>query len=667
MAMVKMSLDYTDEVANLNRELDETYRAITELTNELHSASEALKQSEEQLERAMQGANIGFWDWDLDNDKMTFDRLWCERMGFSKVDVNRMSNSWRAITSERYQEAIQNRLNEYINGENLYFEAELKTLPYTKDGINVWLLIKGRIIERRDESGVTRITGTILDINARKEAENKVLQLNSELEVRVAERTDELKIARDKADSANRAKSVFLANMSHEIRTPMNAILGYTQLLKREPELTLQQQSDIDIIHRSGEHLLALINDVLEISKIEAGRSQLNIVDFNLKKMLEELERMFRVQVEAKGLVLSVFCDFSIVPQFIHGDEAKIRQILINLIGNATKFTRKGKIEISLQLKDKIGEQYILEFAVKDSGDGISADDVHKIFKSFEQTRTGVEAGGTGLGLPIARQYARLMGGDIDVVSQPGKGSCFRFELKIIASKGDIFEYENERPVIGIANAKKNYKILIVDDQCVNRMLLSRLLTSVGFLVMEATNGVEAIELNEQWKPDLILMDLIMPVMDGFIATKKIRQNSEESNVPIVAISASVLEEEQARLKKVKATDFIHKPFREIDLFKVIGKCLELNYCYKGNGNELEGNTSKVNTEPDCNHLKEKVKALPDEWVSSFKESIINLDIDAINDAIEIVDSLDHGLSLALKEMAEQYDYEGLDDLFCTD
>src|SRR5688572_141336 len=343
---------------------------------------------------------------------------------------------------------------------------------------------------------------------------------------------------------ANRAKSVFLANMSHEIRTPMNAILGFSQLMLRDHDLTPRQCQYLGTINRSGEHLLALINDILEMSKIEAGRTTLNSSTFDLRALLKDLEMMFRVRTDEKKLSFSVEM-IGDVPQYIVTDINKLRQVFINVLGNAVKFTEQGGVRLRVYANRAGPAGPVLRVEVEDTGPGISADELDKLFRHFEQTKTGQQTGtGTGLGLAISREFVRLMGGSITVSSQVGKGSIFVIHLPLKEGEAQAVQAKDApRHVLRLQPGQAVCKVLIADDIEDNRQLLTQLLSPIGFDVRIATNGAEAVQEFEQWRPDLILMDFRMPVMDGHEAIRRIRAMAGAADVKIIAVTASAMDE----------------------------------------------------------------------------------------------------------------------------
>ena len=457
---------------------------------------------------------------------------------------------------------------------------------------------------------------------------------------RVSEYTHALQAAKESAEAANRAKSEFLSKMSHEFRTPLNAILGFTQVMGNDPSLSLEQQDQIETISRSGEHLLVLINDVLEMAKIEAGQITLHESNFDLHRLLKSLQEMLQFRAQSKGLLLNFDCAADI-PKYLRADEGKLRQVLINLLGNAIKFTSEGSVTLRVMMKSQESEvrsqetqpstppptPYTLSFEITDTGPGIAPEEIETLFDAFVQTSTGQKSQeGTGLGLAISRQFVSLMGGNIRVDSALGQGTTFRFGVQVILVRTADMEVSlTNRTVIKLVPDQPDYRILVVEDNPVNRRVMVKLLTSCGFQVREAINGEEAVCLRESWCPDLIWMDMQMPVMDGYEATRQIKarewrrgeegeaggagevtetrsqalgvsgqlsalgpqsMTQEKSKIQnpkspiIIALTASAFEEDRLAILAAGCDDIVNKPFRQEVIFEKIAQYLGVRYLY---------------------------------------------------------------------------------------
>jgi signal transduction histidine kinase/DNA-binding response OmpR family regulator len=493
---------------------------------------------------------------------------------------------------------------------------------------------------------VEQMEAEIFHNSAELEAANRQLQ----------DTNAQLQQAKAEAEAANRAKSTFLSTMSHEIRTPMNAILGYAQLMLRDPALNADAKENLRIIGRSGEHLLGLINDVLDMSKIEAGRTDLNQATFNLPRMFEDLAAMFRLRAGAKGLGFEMLAEGEKVT-YVVGDQGKIRQVLINLLGNAVKFTQVGQIKLCVALKPK-NEQLWLSARVEDTGSGISEEEQRKLFQPFSQGRIGADSlKGTGLGLAISRNYARLMGGDITVTSHAGQGSIFLFDTPINRGTSGVAVRDTApRRVIGIHSGTNAPKILVVDDQLENRDWLMKLLAAIGFSVQGAENGEEAIRAWQHWNPGLILMDVHMPVMDGLEATRNIKADPRGKETNVVALTASAMDDDRKRVIQSGADGFLSKPCNEHELLEKLRLLLDITYDYEEAGGTDERHIAGAETlsAEKFGHLPLKlIKELRNATVTGNKKLLDRL-------IVQVGQSEDDGSAQALQALADKYEYDAL-------
>lgn len=483
---------------------------------------------------------------------------------------------------------INNKVDEYtalsIQGiQQAPYEVEL----YHKNGeIHVLEVAEVPIVNEQGE--VIAVEGIAHDITKRKKAENDLKELNRELDRRVNERTQELEQKNSelqelnkKLNAANRAKSIFLANMSHEIRTPMNAIIGFSELLLRERDLDPTLRSNLEIINNSGEHLLELINDILEMSKIEAGHIKCFFEPMDFYGLLNDLEIMFQLRTQEKGLQFEVTYDES-VPRFIITDKSKLRQILINLLANAVKFTDHGGIIVTVTSGELKGRLMMLKVNIEDTGIGISKSNIERVFNAFERTDKAHKLHeGTGLGLTICREYINLLQGEISVGSEEGRGTTFYFQIPVtLTDNSQIDTDSNNRQVLKLKSGQGIYTILVVDDIENNRQVMTNLLKSVGFATCTASNGVEAIERVKAEKPDLIFMDIRMPELDGEEATRRIKKLENGRSLPIIAVTASVFKEDIHKTLESGCDDYLRKPVRDYEVFEKIKKFLPVEYLY---------------------------------------------------------------------------------------
>ena len=459
----------------------------------------------------------------------------------------------------------------------------------------------------------------------------------------------QLTLAMEDAKNANKAKSIFLARMSHELRTPLNAILGFTNILKKSMNATTQEKENLNIIKKSGEHLLNIINEILELSKIEAGKIEINPKNFNFFELIKEIEDIFALRCEAKNLKFNINLS-SNLPNFIKADVQRLRQILINLLGNSLKFTNEGEISLNIySLNNK------LFFEVKDTGIGIDITNQEKIFKPFEQVKLdNYTQQGTGLGLAITKELITLMGGNIYLKSKLLKGSEFYFSINYKkANMQEVSVKSQTNEIIGVKEFLEEKTILVVDDIKENRNLIVQILSFFGFKTLEASSGIEALELFdnfEKQKIDLIFMDILMENLDGLQTMQIIRKKEKNSDIPIIALSANVFDEDKKQALNSGANDFLPKPVEEKDILLIVAKYLNIELEY-----EKKENIEKNDT---FNELKN----LPKEFFQKLQEQVLLMDNMAILTLIKDF-KLSNELQNHIENLLNGFKYQELLDL----
>ncbi|MGD8913620.1 MAG: PAS domain-containing protein, partial [Candidatus Thiodiazotropha sp.] len=606
-----------------------------------------LRKREHQLIEAQHLAHLGNWELDLVENVLT----WSDEV----YQIFEMDKGQFDATYEAFLDRVHPDDRERVN--TAYTGSLAKREPYNI--VHRLLMKDGRIkyVNERCETifdateNPLRSIGTVQDITEQKQREDELRRYRDHLEEEVRQRTEELRLARDAAEAANKAKSAFLANMSHELRTPLNAILGFSHMLQQDTGLNEKQHETLDIINNSGEHLLNLINDVLEIAKIEAGKLQLEISNFDLHNLVREVADMMRLRAQQKGLQLELD-QSSKFPRYIKGDEARLRQIIVNLVSNAVKFTHQGGVIIRLGVKQDTHHHLLIE--VEDSGPGISEEDQQRLFQPFVQLSDEEMQAGTGLGLSIVQQFVHLMGGAITIDSTLGKGSLFHLELPLDAAEEAAMAQQADEcrsKVVGLAPGQTTYRILIAEDQRDNQLLLSKLMTDIGLEVKVANNGEECIGLFEDWKPDLIWMDRRMPQMDGVEATRRIRQLPGGDQVKIVAVTASVFKEQKEELLEVGMDGFVRKPYLIDEIYESLAHQLGIVLLYQDE--QVEEAKPSTLTPAMLTGLDDSVR-------SELSEALDILDARRIAAVIKHIGEKDQTLARSLKSLADNFDYPSI-------
>ncbi|MEI6682560.1 MAG: PAS domain-containing protein [Bacteroidota bacterium] len=592
-----------------------------------------LKQISARLSLATRAGGVGVWDYDIENNLLIWDEQMFALYGMRHEHFSGRYEAWLESIHPDDVDRCNSENEMAIRGEK-EFDTEFRICWPDGSVHNIRALAA---VQPDDTGRAVHMIGTNWDITEQKKKEEILLKAKLESEM------------------ANQSKSLFLANMSHEIRTPLNAIIGFSQLMSHDKVLTDSRKEYANSIIRAGEHLLSMLNDVLELSKMEAGRLELNQTNVDLYGLLADIQMIFEKLAQSKHLRF-VFEIADDLPRNVFMDGNKLRRILVNLIGNAVKFTDQGGVAVRINSEHAGGDIENLVVVVQDSGPGISANELPKIFHVFEQTTTGIRHGsGTGLGLALSRELALLMGGDITLASNPEVGSEFTVHVKMVKTAAGFGGDRALKKVVRIAECHGPVRILIVDDQQDNLYMVSELLKIAGFETIEAVSGPDAIAKFAAQPIHLVLMDLKMPGMDGYETTKRLSSLMQDHHIPVVAITATPMQEAPEVISEMGFDGVISKPFHKRDLFGMIGKLLDISYVYE------EQPTSDALENKSCSEvMAEDMEQLSDELISRMQHALSVADLDNLYELIKEIEITKPDLARKLMSHIINYDYNYL-------
>lgn len=610
---------------------------VEDITEQMQ-AQASLRASQEQLDAAINGAALGLWDFRPQIGACSLSERAAELLGLPHLAVAIPFEQCMERVHPDDRDRIRGLIESHVRGDIDHVEFECRVLSDSDQGR--WVFTIGKVRERDAEGRSVRAVGIFMDIDDRKrlEAEREVMQA-------------ELVKAKEAAESANRAKSLFLTNMTHEIRTPMTAILGYTQLLQRDASLGAQQKEYLRTVGRSGENLLALINDILDMSRLEAGRMEMRATPFDFHGMLQDMEDMFRIRAGAKNLSIEFRCEPE-VPRYLRGDESKIRQILINMLGNAVKFTSHGGIILRASAAADAPGRVAIE--VEDTGCGIPERDLDRIFQPFEQSlQPGRRAEGSGLGMTITRHYARRMGGDVTVKSREGLGSVFRVELALeVCQASDLAAAPVER-IVHLPAGETPRRAMLIDDQATNRELLGEILSRAGFEIRAFEDGASAEKAIPDWRPDIILSDEFMPGERGTEVMQHVHATEAGRNIPVIIVSASGRDDVRDAAIAAGASGYLRKPFREDEIFETIRRVMGVEFIYE----------TEAAAAPLESLTPELVGQLPSNLRQAMRDAVANGDMEQFEQLLVKIPPEQQNIARALKPLADEFNYDGLSAL----
>lgn len=610
-------------------------------------AEASLVESEARFSAAFQDALVGMALVSLEGQWLRTNDALANLLGYTQTELMDLTLPEIIHPDDRTVEGAERQ--RMTTGVISHFCLEIRCLH--QQGHEVWILLNASQVKRQRNVPPYCIV-QVQDIHKRKQAEATLQRLNANLEHLVEERTCQLNEAVEAAEIANQAKSRFIANMSHEFRTPLHGIMGFSQLLLKDPHATPDQQSSLNTIHRSSEHLLSLVNEVITFSKIEAGMLTDESKDVSLHDLCKGVEDLFSLQAISKNIQFQI-CLAPDIPQYVRTDAKKLRQILINLLGNALKFTKRGRVDCQVQWRPAGPEtsSHHLAFTIQDTGPGIPQPMLFHLFNSFTQDPlTRDKFGGIGLGLTICQRFIHLLKGDISIDSIEGQGTTVSFYIPVELGEPVLEPSVSKKTAVGLVDNQIPYRILVVEDYPDNREILVMMLETVGFEVKEAENGQEAVDSNQTWQPHLIWMDLQLPLLNGLEATQLIKAHDPNPPV-IIAITAQALESDEVKALKAGCDDYLRKPYQAAQVFDKMAQHLDLTYCY----DTPSPPRSSTNPIP---LTTEQLDPMPRSWVQLLHDAAIQLDENMLDQLMKDIPHDQPSLKSSLESLMITYQYD---------